>query len=190
MVESCYAYAEVPANGRDQPLVFAFHGTGGDETHLIPLAQRVWPDATVIAPRGDVSEHGALRFFKRKGEGTSRISSCGRRLWPHSSAPRKTASRRPARSAWATRTAPTFSPRLRLRHPTCSTRSSSCIRSFRGRRRISRVSPKQPSSSRLDVAIRSVLRRRPWPSRATSTPRRGHDRQMARRRARAASQRG
>ena len=69
MGKSCYAYAEIPANGRDQPLVFAFHGTGGDETQLVPLAQRVWRDATVIAPRGDVSEHGALRFFKRKGEG-------------------------------------------------------------------------------------------------------------------------
>jgi phospholipase/carboxylesterase len=69
MDESCYAYAEIPANGLDQPLVFAFHGTGGDETQLVPLAQRVWRDATVIAPRGDVSEHGALRFFKRKGEG-------------------------------------------------------------------------------------------------------------------------
>ena len=69
MRESCYAYAEIPANGRDQPLVFAFHGTGGDETQLIPLAQRVWPDAAIVAPRGDVSEHGALRFFKRKGEG-------------------------------------------------------------------------------------------------------------------------
>ncbi len=69
MRESCYAYAEIPANGRDQPLVFAFHGTGGDETQLIPLAQRVWPDAAIVAPRGDVSEHGALRFFKRKAEG-------------------------------------------------------------------------------------------------------------------------
>jgi phospholipase/carboxylesterase len=69
MGESCYAYAEIPANGRDQPLVFAFHGTGGDETQLVPLAQRFWRGATVIAPRGDVSEHGALRFFKRKGEG-------------------------------------------------------------------------------------------------------------------------
>jgi phospholipase/carboxylesterase len=69
MAESCYAYAEGPAKARDQPIVFAFHGTGGDETQLVPLAQRVWPDAAIIAPRGDVSEHGALRFFKRKAEG-------------------------------------------------------------------------------------------------------------------------
>jgi phospholipase/carboxylesterase len=69
MAESCYAYAEVPAKAGDQQIVFAFHGTGGDETQLVPLAQRVWPEAAIIAPRGDVSEHGALRFFKRKAEG-------------------------------------------------------------------------------------------------------------------------
>ena len=82
MIESGYAYAEVLAKGHDQPLIFAFHGTGGDETQLVPLAHRVWPDAAIISPRGDVSEHGALRFFKRKAEGctTSRISSCGGRL--------------------------------------------------------------------------------------------------------------
>jgi phospholipase/carboxylesterase len=69
MFESGYAYVEVPAKDRDQPLVFTFHGTGGDETQLVPLAQRVWPEAAVISPRGDVYEHGALRFFKRKAEG-------------------------------------------------------------------------------------------------------------------------
>jgi len=37
MAESCYAYAEVPAKAGQQ-IVFAFHGTGGDETQLVPLA--------------------------------------------------------------------------------------------------------------------------------------------------------
>ena len=36
------------------PLVFAFHGTGGDERQLVPLARRLVPGATVVAPRGDV----------------------------------------------------------------------------------------------------------------------------------------
>jgi phospholipase/carboxylesterase len=79
MVESDYAYAEVPARERDQPLVFAFHGTGGDETQLVPLAQQVWPDAAIIAPRGDVSEHGALRFFRRKAEGVYDFEDLERR---------------------------------------------------------------------------------------------------------------
>ncbi|MEO6610286.1 MAG: alpha/beta hydrolase [Aestuariivirga sp.] len=51
------------------PLFFTFHGTGGDETQFFDLAQSLKPDAHVISLRGDVSEHGALRFFKRKAEG-------------------------------------------------------------------------------------------------------------------------
>jgi phospholipase/carboxylesterase len=51
------------------PLVFAFHGTGGDETQLMGLARDLLPQATIVAPRGDVSEQGAARFFRRTGEG-------------------------------------------------------------------------------------------------------------------------
>jgi len=52
-----------------KPLVFAFHGTGGDENQLVDLARDLVPDATVVSPRGDVSEFGAARFFRRTGEG-------------------------------------------------------------------------------------------------------------------------
>lgn len=51
------------------PLVFAFHGTGGDENQLLGFIRELVPEATVVAPRGDVSEHGAARFFRRTGEG-------------------------------------------------------------------------------------------------------------------------
>jgi phospholipase/carboxylesterase len=51
------------------PLVFAFHGTGGTETQFLPLVRELVPGAAIVAPRGDVSEHGALRFFRRRGEG-------------------------------------------------------------------------------------------------------------------------
>ncbi|MBP7243579.1 alpha/beta hydrolase [Amaricoccus sp.] len=50
-------------------LAFAFHGTGGDERQLVPLVRDLLPEATIVAPRGDVSEHGAARFFRRKAEG-------------------------------------------------------------------------------------------------------------------------
>jgi phospholipase/carboxylesterase len=69
MAEGCYIYAEVPADGKGRLLIFAFHGTGGDETQFLQLAQRLWPGSAVIAPRGDVSEQGALRFFRRRAEG-------------------------------------------------------------------------------------------------------------------------
>lgn len=51
------------------PLVFAFHGTGGDEHQFEGLLAQILPEAGLIAPRGDVSEHGANRFFRRSGEG-------------------------------------------------------------------------------------------------------------------------
>ena len=63
-----YAYhAERVAEGR--PLAFVFHGTGGTENQFVPLMRELLPGAAIVAPRGDVSEHGALRFFRRKAEG-------------------------------------------------------------------------------------------------------------------------
>ena len=35
----------------------------------MPLVRELMPGAAIVAPRGDVSEHGALRFFRRRGEG-------------------------------------------------------------------------------------------------------------------------
>jgi len=51
------------------PLLFAFHGTGADETQFLGLGRALMPQASVIAPRGDVSEHGAARYFRRASEG-------------------------------------------------------------------------------------------------------------------------
>ncbi len=51
------------------PLVMAFHGTGGDETQFVELVRGMLPRAGIVAPRGDVSEGGANRFFRRTGEG-------------------------------------------------------------------------------------------------------------------------
>ena len=61
------ALVSAPQPGR--PLVFAFHGTGGDEHQLFQLAGQLVPGAGVVSPRGDVSEMGAARFFRRTGEG-------------------------------------------------------------------------------------------------------------------------
>ena len=73
-----YAYhAEGRAAGR--PLVFAFHGTGGTESQFVPLVRELMPGAAIVAPRGDVSEHGALRFFRRLGEGRYDMEDLRRR---------------------------------------------------------------------------------------------------------------
>ena len=51
------------------PLLFLLHGTGGDENDLLAFGQDLMPRATLVAMRGDVSEQGAARFFRRTGEG-------------------------------------------------------------------------------------------------------------------------
>lgn len=45
------------------------HGTGGNENDLIPLAQMLSPNASLLSLRGKVLENGMPRFFKRLSEG-------------------------------------------------------------------------------------------------------------------------
>lgn len=55
--------------GTSKETFVVFHGTGGDENDLIPVAQMVAPDANILSLRGNVSEQGMLRFFRRLSEG-------------------------------------------------------------------------------------------------------------------------
>jgi phospholipase/carboxylesterase len=64
-----YHYREGKGADADAPLFVVFHGTGGDENQFFDLADQLLPGARVVAPRGDVSEGGALRYFRRTGEG-------------------------------------------------------------------------------------------------------------------------
>lgn len=57
------------AAGEGAPLFLVFHGTGGDENQFFDLAGELLPGARIVAPRGDVSEGGALRYFRRTGNG-------------------------------------------------------------------------------------------------------------------------
>lgn len=68
MTSDAYVYA-AEATGAGKPLLFLLHGTGGDEMQMLGLGRTVAPDAAFVAPRGDVSEMGALRFFRRAAEG-------------------------------------------------------------------------------------------------------------------------
>lgn len=51
------------------PLLLTFHGTGGNEHQFHALAHDLLPNAHITSPRGEVSENGALRYFRRTGEG-------------------------------------------------------------------------------------------------------------------------
>ena len=61
-----------------RPLFLTFHGTGGAEDQFHTLAERLVPGAHVVSPRGDVSEMGANRYFRRSGEGIYDIEDLAR----------------------------------------------------------------------------------------------------------------
>lgn len=69
MSADSYIHVEHPGAAPGAPALFLFHGTGGDEHQFVDLAAQLLPGARRIAPRGDVSENGALRYFRRHSEG-------------------------------------------------------------------------------------------------------------------------
>lgn len=52
-----------------QPTLLLLHGTGGDEHDLLPLAEMISPQSSILSVRGNVSENGMNRFFKRLAAG-------------------------------------------------------------------------------------------------------------------------
>jgi phospholipase/carboxylesterase len=60
----------VPAeDSNSAETLLVLHGTGGDENDLIGIGHAIAPGAAILSPRGNVSENGAPRFFKRLAEG-------------------------------------------------------------------------------------------------------------------------
>lgn len=56
-------------NDPSKPTLLLLHGTGGTEHDLLPLTDQIDPDANILSVRGNVSENGMPRFFKRLAEG-------------------------------------------------------------------------------------------------------------------------
>ncbi|ARQ59535.1 MULTISPECIES: alpha/beta hydrolase [Rhizobium] len=77
MTETGYVH-RLHAGAPGKPLLIVLHGTGGDENQLFDFGRQLLPEATVLAPRGDVSEHGAARFFRRSGEGVYDMADLSR----------------------------------------------------------------------------------------------------------------
>lgn len=55
--------------GKSKNTLVLFHGTGGTENDLIPLAEMIDADANILSVRGNVSENGMNRYFRRLAEG-------------------------------------------------------------------------------------------------------------------------
>lgn len=52
-----------------KPVLLLLHGTGGDERDLLPLAEMLDPSYNVLSVKGEISENGMARYFKRRAEG-------------------------------------------------------------------------------------------------------------------------
>jgi predicted esterase/catechol 2,3-dioxygenase-like lactoylglutathione lyase family enzyme len=65
-LESAFRTFERPGKA---PMLVGLHGTGGDEKDLIPLLTQLDPEAHLLTLRGQVSENGYARFFRRLREG-------------------------------------------------------------------------------------------------------------------------
>ena len=68
----------VKPGAEGKPIFFVFHGTGGDENQFFEFGADLLPGATIVSPRGDVSEYGAARFFRRTGEGVYDMADLAR----------------------------------------------------------------------------------------------------------------
>ena len=64
-----YHHLFEPGSNPASPPLLLLHGTGGDEQDLLPLGRALSPGTALLSPRGNVSEHGANRFFARLAEG-------------------------------------------------------------------------------------------------------------------------
>lgn len=62
-------YIYKPSENPDAYTFLLLHGTGGNETDLIPLTASFGSNYNILSLRGNVLEHGMPRFFKRLGMG-------------------------------------------------------------------------------------------------------------------------
>ncbi len=62
-------YIYKPSGKPNARTLLLLHGTGGDERDLLPISERFGENFNVLSLRGNVSENGMPRFFKRLGMG-------------------------------------------------------------------------------------------------------------------------
>ncbi|HWA27171.1 MAG TPA: alpha/beta hydrolase [Lacunisphaera sp.] len=79
MTPLSYQHRFEPGTEAGTPPLLLLHGTGGNENDLIPLGRQLSPGSALLSPRGDVSENGMPRFFRRFAEGVFDLDDVARR---------------------------------------------------------------------------------------------------------------
>jgi phospholipase/carboxylesterase len=74
-----FAHRFIPGRNAARAPLLLLHGTGGDEHDLLPLAERIAPERTILSPRGKVNEQGLTRFFRRSPDGVWDVEDFRRR---------------------------------------------------------------------------------------------------------------
>ncbi|MBI5265738.1 MAG: alpha/beta hydrolase [candidate division Zixibacteria bacterium] len=68
-IDSPFVHRFVPATQLHRPVLLLLHGNGGNENDLIGLGESLLPGAALLSPRGNVTENGMRRFFRRLSDG-------------------------------------------------------------------------------------------------------------------------
>lgn len=79
MPDLSYLHRFEPGTKAGAPPVLLLHGTGGNENTLLEIGRKIAPGSALLSPRGDVSEQGMPRFFRRYAEGVFDLEDVARR---------------------------------------------------------------------------------------------------------------
>lgn len=69
MAETLAGFKYIHLDQGVKKYLFLLHGTGGNETDLLPLVGKLKTKYNLVGLRGNVSEQGMLRFFSRTAPG-------------------------------------------------------------------------------------------------------------------------